>query len=42
MRVGADLEQPLAIARDIKKLYELLSVLKIVGLLLNFYQLIMN
>jgi hypothetical protein len=26
--VGADLEQPLAIARDIKKLYELLSVTK--------------
>ena len=26
--VGAELEQPLAIARDIKKLYELLSVTK--------------
>ena len=40
--VGAELEQPLAIARDIKKLYELLLLLKIVGPLLDFYQLIMN
>ena len=41
MKWDAELEQPLAIARDIKKLYELLSLLKIAGLLLNFYQLIM-
>ena len=28
MKMGAELEQPLAIARDIKKLYELLLVTK--------------
>ena len=33
---GSDLEQPLAIARDIKKLYEVLSVSKIVLQLINF------
>ena len=42
MKMDADLEQPLAIARDIKKLYELLSVTKNSWTIANFYQLIMN
>ena len=33
---GAELEQPLAIARDIKKLYERVNVSKTVKLLQNF------